>query len=77
MFTFMTHNEALMWSRFERLFAVMGGIGAVYLFESLGSQPTWIITWISLMVAQVLALKCWADMIIMGQPDRNCWAFRG
>ena len=77
MFTFMTHNEALMWSRFERLFAVMGGICVIYLFESLGSQPTWIMTTVSLFIGQLIALKCWADMISMSQPDRNCWAFKG
>jgi len=75
-FIFMTHNDALMWSRFERLFAIGGGLCAVFLFEAMGSQPTWLITTISLFIAQFLALKCWADMVRMSQPHQNCWAFK-
>ena len=77
MFIFITHNQALMWSRLERLCAVMVGVGLVYLFEAAGSQPTWLITTISMFVAQFIVLKCWADMIMMSKPDKNCWAFKG
>ena len=75
-FTFRTYNEAIMWSRFERLFAVMAVICVVYLLESMGSQPAWIMTWLSLIGGQVLAIKCWADMIVRAEPHKNCWAFK-
>jgi hypothetical protein len=77
MFLFMTHNEALMWSRFERLIAIVVSISLVVLFESTGAKPTWIITSITVVIGQLLALKCWIDMIRMSQPDQNCWAFKG
>jgi hypothetical protein len=77
MFLFMTHNEALMWSRFERLIAIVGALLVVFFFESMGSNPTWIITSITVVIGELLALKCWIDMIRMSQPDQNCWAFKG
>jgi hypothetical protein len=53
----------------------MVGVGVIHFFEGMGSQPTWLITMITMFVAQFIALKCWADMIIMSEPYKNCWAF--
>jgi len=77
MTTFMTHDHALMWSRFERLFFVSIVIFIIYVSESLGSNPTWLFTSLAIVAAQILAIKCWADMIVMARPFENCWTFRG
>ena len=75
MFTLMTYNQALTCSRMARMMAAMAVMATIYVAESLTTNPTWIATYISLFVAQIIAVKCWADMIIMNDPFKNCWAF--
>jgi uncharacterized membrane protein YuzA (DUF378 family) len=74
---FITHNQALMWDRLERLCVIVAGMNIVALIEGLGSNPTWIFTSIAGIAGQILILKCWADMFIMSKPHENCWAFEG
>jgi len=77
MFIFQTHDQALMWSRFQRLFSIMAALLLVAGAEGLGNNPTWLFTSIAIIVGQLLAFKCWADMIVMREPYLNCWSFRG
>ena len=72
-----THNQALMWSRFGRMFAVMAAVALIVAAEYIvASQPTLMISSVSIIIAQFVALKCWADMIFMSEPYKNCWAFK-
>lgn len=80
-YKFMTHNQALMWSRFERMFWISMALLAIVAVEIIGvmvsgTPTTWIGSSLAAIVAQILVLKCWADMIIMSRPFENCWAFK-
>jgi len=74
---FVTHDQALMWDRLERICLTIICLFVVACAESLGSNPTWLFTSLATVAAQVLAIKCWADMIVMARPFENCWTFRG
>jgi len=75
--TFQTYNQALMWSRFARMFAVMAAVALIVVAEYMvASQPTLMISSMCIIIAQFIALKCWADMIFMNEPYKNCWAFK-
>jgi len=76
MFTFITYNQALTTDRTARMLAAMGVLAVIYLVESLTTNPTWIATSVSLFVTQIIAIKCWADMIVMSDPHKNCWALK-
>jgi len=77
MIYFMTHDQALAYSRLERLFIIMAAIGLVAFVEYIFSGGTAVLfTWIALFAGQLLALKCWVDMIVMREPFKNCWAFK-
>ena len=75
-----THDTALMWSRFERIGAIMVCIAIIVAFEVGVSfmfkiPPSWIPSGIATIVGQLMVLKCWMDMAIKRQPDKNCWEF--
>jgi hypothetical protein len=75
-----SHDMALMWSRFERIAAIMACIFIITAFEIGFSfitkvPPSWIATGIATIVGQLMVLKCWMDMAIKRQPDKNCWEF--
>lgn len=72
---FVTHNQALMFDRLERICVIISAITTVVFIEGLGSNPTWLFTSVGSFIAQILVLKCWADMFTMSRPDENCWAF--
>jgi hypothetical protein len=75
MIEFMTYDQALMWSRFERIFWLVIGTVIVALAESMLTNPTWIFTGLVTFVGQILVFKCWVDMSLLTQPHKNCWAF--
>jgi hypothetical protein len=75
-----THDEALMWSRFGRMAAVMGCAILAVVFDLMiayftGNKPNWIATAIISIVGQLLVLKCWMDLALKRQPGKNCWEF--
>lgn len=72
---FVTYNQALSWDRLERIFVISAAVFLVALFESFTSNPVWIFTSIATYAAQILVIKCWADMVIMSRPFENCWDF--
>jgi len=77
MITFITHDKALMWSRFEQIIAACAAVSLVTLVEVLSSsQPTYLFSSLATIAAQVFAVKCWADMMLMSKPYENCWAFK-
>jgi len=77
MFILQTYNTALMWSRFERMFFIAIALFLIVGFEFvISDEPTWMISSLSSIVAQIAVFKCWADMIFMSQPYKNCWAFK-
>ena len=76
MFTFITYNQALTADRVTKMMAAMAVMATIYVVESLTTNPTWIPTYVSLFVAQIIAVKCWADLIILNDPYKNCWAFK-
>lgn len=77
MLTFITHDQALMWSRFERMIVVMSAAIVVAAGEIIMiDKPTWIFTSLATLVAGFVILKCWADIALLSEPDKNCWAFK-
>lgn len=75
-----THDEALMWSRFERMAAVLGCCTLAVVFDLViayltGSKPNWYATGLTSIVGQLLVLKCWMDLILKRKPGKNCWEF--
>jgi hypothetical protein len=91
MITFITYNQALMWSRLEQIIMVSCAAAMVVVVE-VGTLPITltdilsgnipenmpypIFSLLASTAAQIWALKCWADMILKGQPDKNCWEFK-
>jgi hypothetical protein len=75
-FKFMTHDEALMWSRLERICVVSLALGLVPAVESQMTNPSWLFTILATLGAGVVVLKCWVDMILLSRPFENCWAFK-
>ena len=80
MIVLQTHDMALMWSRFERIGAIMGCILLAVIFDFAvsimgGFPPNWILSSIMAIVGQLLVLKCWMDLIIHRKPGKNCWEF--
>lgn len=76
MIVFRTYNEALMWSRLERIVLVLAGIFLVAGVEYMSGSRSGTFTWVTLLIGQFIILKCWMDMITMSQPFKNCWAFK-
>ena len=76
MIEFRTHNEALMWSRFERMFFICIAAAIAAFVDIVMGSEAYILTAFATIAAQFLVLKCWMDMILMSQPHLNCWAFK-
>jgi hypothetical protein len=77
MITFVTHDAALMWSRFERMAAVSAAMIIVAGLDWLTSGSFGFFTMLGAFGAQLIVLKCWLDMAMMGSPYENCWSFKG
>jgi len=77
MLILVTHDQALTYSRLERLFMIMAAVALVAFVEYITSnQPSWLFTWIALFAGQILSFKCWSDMIVYREPFKNCWEFK-
>ena len=76
MIVFMTHDAALMWSRFERIAYVVGAVFLVMLMD-LATGGSGSISLVIAFIGQLITLKCWLDMIFLRQPFKNCWEFKG
>lgn len=77
MITFMTHDQALMWNRFERMVVTCAAVLLVAIVEQLSStNPTYLFSGLATIAAQFIVLKCWMDMSAMSKPYENCWAFK-
>ena len=75
-----THDEALMWSRFERMAAVLGCCVLAVVFDLViahltGNIPNWFATAIISIIGQLVVLKCWMDLAHKRKPGKNCWEF--
>jgi hypothetical protein len=79
----MTHDQALMWNRFERIFITFAAMGVVVLVTILTTpdimNPSPFVAgtlFFTAFVGQLVVLKCWLDMIFKRKPDKNCWEFK-
>ena len=80
MIRFITHDQALMYNRMEKIFAlcIFAGIASGILNIGLGmNNPIAILgTWIIAIVSQFMVLKFWLDMMFLSKPFKNCWEFK-
>ena len=77
MITFITHDRALMWNRFERMVAACAAALLIAIVEQLSSTNSiYFFSRLAAIAAQFIVLKCWMDQITMTKPDKNCWEFK-
>ena len=89
--TFMTYNQAVMYSRIERIVLVCAAAALVAFLDysmnplsmeqlqmiaETGGPMPYKISWGATMLAQLYVLKCWWDIMVMREPDKNCWEFK-
>lgn len=72
-----SYNTALSLNRLQKIFAwtmAVLAVGVVDYFTSAGRM-----SWFSVgafFVYGIMIVKCWADMIVKSEPDKNCWEFK-
>jgi hypothetical protein len=76
MIVFMTHDQALIWDRVNRILAVMGAVLSIVVIDMLTPYSIGSGLFLVVFAGQILILKCWADMILKSQPFKNCWEFQ-
>jgi hypothetical protein len=76
MLVFMTHDHALMLSRFNRMVFVVSSLFIVMIMDALTSGTVGYVSLGAGFVGQIIILKQWLDMSLMKQPFLNCWAFK-
>jgi predicted membrane channel-forming protein YqfA (hemolysin III family) len=72
-----TYNQALLWSRIERMAVIMIIMSAITtVLQQVSMTPlSIVILGITAFIAQLAILKCWLDLANKGRPDKNCWEF--
>jgi hypothetical protein len=74
---FISYDQALTWSRLERIIFVCGAVFLVTCVDYLTSATVGYISLLAGLVGQLVVLKCWMDMFFLSKPFLNCWAFEG